>query len=241
MLETTFVETARALTIGSPGQFGAAHLSPALSFFGFGGHYYDPGTRTAAFDRPASVAGIQFAADLVRAQRVQIAPKDEQAAWRAGKVAMIELCSCEQGGPYTDVPFKWQLAALPAGSTRHTPIDVQVGAIVKASKQHDLAWTLLKYLALDDGAAKIASDAFGLIPVRPLPDRGAGQAPWLDAVVVGSTEDTRWMPAFAVVHEMAAAAFGRVIDGAPAADQMTQLQRTAQRAIDDWFDDNKLP
>jgi ABC-type glycerol-3-phosphate transport system substrate-binding protein len=239
-LESTFLDTARRLTTAD--QFGVGRISPAASYFGFGGRYYDGAQKRAQFDRPAAVAGAQFAGDLVTRHHVQVPPASAVAAWRAGKVAMIELCSCELGTSLTDVPFRWQLAAMPAGpTTRHTRVDVQLGAIVAASTQDDMAWRLLRFLALDPAQApKAAADGFGAIPVRPLGD-ARFPSPWIDAVSSGSTAETDWLPAMGAVHDLVAKSFDQVLAGKPATEVMPKLQRDAQAAIDRWFDRNKLP
>lgn len=232
-LDTTFLDTARRLTSERSGQFGVGHFTPELSFLAYDGSYFDPVERRAGFASSEAAAGLQFARNLEHSHRVQAPEKDELAAWRAGKVGMIELCSCDAATVLNDLPFTAQLAALPAGPTRRpASIDVQLGAIVAESKQHDLAWRLLSYLSLDkDTAAKVA-DGFGLNPLA------VAEA---DAGAATSARSGAWMPAFTKVRDLIDTAFSRVRAGTSPAEVLPTLQRDAQRAIDAWFKDNKLP
>ncbi len=177
-LDRAFLDAARTLT-RRPGQFGIGRLSPATSFFAFGGHFYERRPRKVPFDSAAGRAGLQFAADLVHRHGVQPTKEQltalaggaadqheaERLAWRAGKVAMVELCSCEIAA-HGGVPFPWQAAAMPAGPARRfTALDVDLVAMTRVGRNHDLAWELLKFMTLDPAQERqVATDAFGAIP-----------------------------------------------------------------------------
>lgn len=257
-LDDEFLNAAKALTNDRAGQFGIGKLSPEVSLFGFGGELYDTTTRRVLLDSPGAAAGAQFAADLIGKHRVQppLASAEATAtAWRSGKVAMIELCSCELGGPLgTGVPFTWKAIALPPGPARRfSPLDVEVGAIVAASKHPDLAWKLLEYLAMDPAhQRRFAVEAFSAIPAltvnrQAFADAVTRERPevdgrvWIEGVAASSTANVSWIPGFAAVHERLSRGLTEVRDGAAASQVMPQVQKDAQAAVDAWFKKNKLP
>jgi multiple sugar transport system substrate-binding protein len=281
-LEGRFLDTARALTLDSSGkhpndsgfsadkvtQYGLGNFFREAVFYDFGGHLYDDASRKAQFDKPGSIAGIQFAADLVNKHKVQPSEtqvaalgagggkgNEAQFAWRQGKLAMIDMCSCNIKTPYgTDVPFSWKAAALPAGPARRFGfLNLDVGAIVAASKDHDLAWEVLKFFTVDPpNERKLAYDSYGGIP--PLKENVAAFADgikrdlpkadpkvWLDGIPSSSPENEAWFPAFSEVNDLVGKSFDSVMGGTPASQAMPQLQQQAQARIDDWFKNHKLP
>lgn len=281
-LEGRFLEAARALTVDgngrTPGQrgfdagsierFGVGHFFREGVFYDFGGHLYDAASRTAQFATPGSIAGIQFAADLVNRHRVQPGPTDvaslgagaaqgneEQFAWRSGKLAMIDMCSCDIKSPYgTDVPFEWRAAAMPAGPERRFAfLNLDVGALVKAGRNHDLAWAVLRYFAVDPATERrLAYDSYGAVPPLKV-NRDAfatgvkADLPsvdpevWIDGFPSASPENESWFPAFAEVNDLVGKTFDQIIGGAAAAQAMPTLQAAAQAKIDEWFRANQLP
>lgn len=281
-LEGRFLEAARALTVDAGGRnpgesgfdtgrierFGVGHFFREGVFYAFGGHLYDAESRTAQFATPGSIAGIQFAADLVNRHRVQPGPTDvaslgagaskgseEQFAWRAGKLAMIDMCSCDIKSPYgSDVPFEWKAAAMPTGPERRFAfLNLDVGALVKAGRNHDLAWQVLKYFAVDPAAERrLAYDSYGAVPPLKV-NRDAfvtgikADLPsvdpqvWIDGFPSASPENEAWFPAFAEVNDLVGKSFDQIIDGTPAAQAMPALQQAAQAKIDEWFRANELP
>jgi len=89
------------------------HFFRETIFYAFGGHMYDASTKKAQFDAKGSIDGIQFASDLVNKHKVQptnnqvaglgagaTKGNEEQFAWRNGKLAMIDMCSCDIKSPY---------------------------------------------------------------------------------------------------------------------------------------------
>jgi hypothetical protein len=236
-------------------------------FFSFGGHFYNASKRRAEFDTPSAIQGAQFAGDLFGKYHVQptaaeltnlTGPEnkgnEEQAAWRAGKLAMIDLCSCEIGSPFgSKVPFAWKAAALPAGpGGRFGPLEVNVGAIVAGSTQHDLAWEVLKSFAVDpEHERQLAYGGFGALPALTANTdafaagtklvAGMDPAVWLAGLPNASSEAGAWIPAFADIQTLFTAALVQITGGASASTVMAQLQRQAQAKIDAWFKTNKLP
>ncbi|MGH9158035.1 MAG: extracellular solute-binding protein [Acidimicrobiales bacterium] len=281
-LEGRFLDAARALTVdgagrnpGDPGfdaggitQFGVGHFFREGVFYGFGGHLYDPASRTAQFATPESVAGIQFAADLVKRHKVQPGPtevaslgagaskgSEEQFAWRAGKLAMIDMCSCDIKSPFgTDVPFEWRAAAMPTGPKRRFGfLNLDVGALVRAGKNQEAAWQVLKYFAVDPATeATLAYESYGAVPPLAV-NRDAfvtgirADLPsvdpqvWIAGFPSASPENESWFPAFAEVNDLIGKSFDQIVGGTPAAQAMPMLQAQAQAKIDEWFRTNNLP
>lgn len=266
-LQGKFLDAAKALTVGTT-QFGAGHFFRETVFYAFGGHMYDAASRKAQFDKPASIDGIQFAADLVNKYKVmpsqtQVAAlgagaekgNEEQFAWRNGKLAMIDMCSCDIKSPYgQSVPFTWKAAAVPAGpGRRFSFLNLDVGAIVKPSADHDLAWEVLKFLTVDPANEKqLAYGSFGAIP--PLSENrdafpqgirtdlpNVDPSVWIDGLPDASPENEAWFPAFAQVNDLVGKAFDDIIGGQAASNVMPKLQQDAQAQIDNWFKTHRLP
>lgn len=266
-LEGKFLDAAKALTSGTS-QFGVGHFFREGVFYSFGGHLYDAASRKAQFDTPGSINGIQFAADLVNRHKVQPSQtqvaalgagaekgNEEQFAWRSGKLAMIDMCSCDIKSPYgQDVPFSWKTAPMPAGPVRRFSfLNLDVGAIVKASADHDLAWEVLKFFTVDpENERQLAYGSYGAIPPlkvnrdafaegirRELP--GVDPNVWIEGLPDASPENESWFPAFAEVNDLVGKAFDEIVGGKAAAQVMPTLQRDAQAKIDAWFKSHKLP
>jgi multiple sugar transport system substrate-binding protein len=277
----SFLKAAQALTVDQAGKnagqsgfdprtvsrYGVARIPPEEFFLSFGGHLYDSSKRRALFDTPAAIEGAQFAGDLVNRYHVQptaaalaalsgAGPDVDpgQASWRAGRLAMIDMCSCDLSSPFaSQVPFQWKAAALPKGPGGHVGmLEVSLATIVAAGRQHDLAWEVLKFFAVDPAQeSQLSYAGFGAIP--PLsanqatftegikPSIGADPAVWIAGLPSASAEGDGWVPAFAAVQGLFSAALAQVLGGAPAATVMPQLQQQAQAAIDAWFKVNKLP
>lgn len=282
-LQGNFLTAAQALTLdkngkhaGQPGfdpnniaQFGAGHFFRETVFFAFGGNYYDASTRKALLDSSGSVSGIGYAADLINKYHAQPttqqvaalgagAPSgsEEQFAWRAGKLAMIDMCTCDIKSPYgSGVPFNWKTAPIPRGPARRfTFLNLDVGCIVAPSKNHDLAWEVLKYFAVDPAnESQLSYGSYGEIPPltanqndfpkgikQDLPSVNPQE--WIDGFPSASTENEQWFPAFSQVNDLVSPAFDKITAGQVSADQgMAQLQQQAQAAIDQWFSTHKLP
>lgn len=281
LLAGPFLKAAEALTLDGSGktpgqrgfnintvtQFGVARLPPELAFFGFGGNLYNRSKRQVQLDTSDAISGAQFASDLINKYQVQPtaaqlttlsgAPATEDqalVAWRGGKLAMIDMCSCEIDSPYgSQVPFTWKAAALPAGPSGHySELEVSVGAIVAASTQQDLAWEVLKFFAIDPAQQRqLAFGGFGAMPALSanLNAFGTGieqatavdPSVWLNGLPTASAENDTWIPAFTSVHTLTTNAFNQIQAGTPASTVMPQLQTQAQAAITAWFQTHKLP
>ncbi|MGH9164560.1 MAG: extracellular solute-binding protein, partial [Acidimicrobiales bacterium] len=276
------LDTARALTFdssaknsgqagfdaGKIAQYGMGHFFRETVFYAFGGHLYDASTRKARFDTPEAAAGLQFAADLVNVHQVQPSQtqvaalgaggekgSEEQFAWRSGKLAMIDMCSCDIKSPFgTDVAFAWKAAAIPAGPARRFGfLNLDVATLVKAGTNHDLAWEVLKFFSVDPAnERRLAFDSYGAVPpltvnrdafaagiARDLPK--VDPKVWIDGFGDSSPENEAWFPAFAEVNDMVGKTFDQVIGGSPAGPALAGLQQQAQAKIDAWFQTHKLP
>jgi hypothetical protein len=177
----------------------------------------------------------------------------ERLAWRAGHVAMVELCSCDIAS-HGGVPFPWQAAAMPAGPDRRfAALDVDLIAMTRVGRNHDLAWELLKFMAFDPAEERqVATDAFAAIPALRTNQASfvaAAQASapdlkpttWLDGLAHASPEPNEWTPAYARVHATADAMFEQVVAGTPPAAALPTSQTQAQASVDRWFETNDLP
>jgi len=279
--EGAFLTAAKALTLDGRGrhpgdagfepatvkQFGLGHFFRETLFFAFGGKYYDPGTKKATMASPGGIAGLQFASDLVNVHYVQpsrtVAASlgagggqgdEEQFLWKNGQLAMIDMGTSDISSYGKGAPFDFALAPMPAGPARRFSfLNLDVGCVVKASKNTDLAWEVLKYFSLEPDAAKrLAYDSYNEIPAlkqntdvftsgvrSSLPK--ADPKVWIDGFEFAGADNEAWFPAFAEVNTLVGKAFDTIVDGRPAASVMPQLQATAQTEIDKWFGSHKLP
>lgn len=249
-------------------QFGAGHFFRETIFLGYGGKYYDPATKQAQLGTDASIKGIQFAADLVNKMHVQPSMtqtaalgagggqgNEEQFLWRAGQLAMIDMCSCDIKSPFgTDVPFDFGAAAIPAGPARRfTFLNLDVGAITQASKNRDAAWEVLKFFAVDPAnERKLSFDSYGAFPPLKINNDAFVQgiksslpktdpAVWQAGFPSASPDNEAWFPAFSEVNTLVGKTFDSIVDGAAADQAMPKLQTDAQAKIDEWFTTHKLP
>jgi hypothetical protein len=127
-----------------------------------------------------------------------------------------------------------------------------LGAIVAASANHDLAWEVLKFFAVEPAHEReLSYRGFGfmagLTANRDAFAQGIKQAAgvdpavWVAGLPYASAENDAWVPAFADVHNLVSAAFGQIVGGADPATVMPRLRQQAQAKIDAWFKANQLP
>jgi ABC-type glycerol-3-phosphate transport system substrate-binding protein len=277
----SFLGTAQQLTVDSAGhhageagfdptkitQFGTARIPAEAILYSFANHLYGASKHQLALDTPGAVQGAQLAGDLINRYHVQPSAAQlltlggagatddpAQAAWRAGKLAMIDMCSCEIDSGYgSKVPFSWKAAALPTGPARRFRfLEVSLAGIVAASTQHDLAWEVLKFFAVDPThEGQLSYDGFGVMPglnanlddfVTGIKQTvGVDTSEWISGLSGASAENDSWIPAFAGVHQLLTAALTNITGGASAARVMPPLQQQAQAQVDAWFKTNKLP
>ncbi|MGH9125182.1 MAG: ABC transporter substrate-binding protein [Acidimicrobiales bacterium] len=175
-------------------------------------------------------------------------------AWRAGKLAMIEMCSCEIASGYgMDLPFPVKAAALPSGPARRfCRLEPTLATIVAASTQHQLAFEVLDFFAVNAANERqLAYGGFGTMPALsanlasfgPATKSATGVDPsvWLAGLPGASAEIDAWTPAFTGVQALITSALAKVLSGTPAATVMPQLQAQAQAQIDAWLRTHKLP
>jgi len=274
------LEIARALTVDTAGksadmagfdpskvaQYGLGHWDTGMMIRGFGGSVYDAASRrmTIADDRYAQ--GLQFGADLINVHHVLAndelaagvaagADDPQLAAWRSGKIAMIDMCACDLLSFGVDTQFAWDVAQWPRGPERLVShLNLDVGAIVQQSDGYDAAWQVLQFLLVDPAnGARLSTESYGAMSplkaetgtfVEELKPRfpDVDLQVFVDALDHSTPEQEEWFPAFTKVNDM----FGQYLDAvyqgeAPAADQLPAYQEAAQQAVDDWFETHTVP
>ncbi len=273
------IEMTRALTLDSKGrsagdsgfdpddivQFGLGHWDTGLMALGYGAQKYDPESRKLLLDSPENIEGTQFGADLTNKHRVlandQLAAgvasgaEDPQlAAWKSGKIAIIDMCGCDLQSWGAGNDFAWDVAPWPKGPERLvSTLNLDVGAIVKQSKQHEAAFEALRFLLVEPkNARKLSTKGYGAMsPLRS--EQGAfleelkGDFPdvnlqlFLDAFPYSINQEG-WFPAFTQVGDLGGKYLDPVALGkSTAGEQLPAYQREAQQLVDQWFKENELP
>ena len=143
---------------------------------GYGAQKYDPESRQLLFDAPENIEGTQFGADLTNVHRVLVndqlaagvasgADDPQLAAWKSGKIAIIDMCGCDLQSWGADNPFEWDVAPWPKGPHgRFNPLTTNYLGVWNFSKNKPAAMSLLHHLSLRDSASKMiaASQGFDL-------------------------------------------------------------------------------
>jgi len=245
-------------------QWGLGHFFPETAYFAFGGRLYDPASKRAQFDQPGGIAGLQFAADLANRDHALLTDVLAKSVggeggqlflWQSGRIAMVDMCSCDLASYGNVSSFAWDLAAMPRGPRGpFNFLNVDVGALVKQGKQQELAWDVAKTLLLDEPqATRLQVESYGAIPSRTdqlpvfkghLSQRfpGLDAQVFLDAIPYAGGDNEDWLPNFAQVNALKSKAFDMVMLGqATAADALSGLQTEAQEAIDEWLATHQLP
>lgn len=246
-------------------QFGLGHWDTGLMTLGYGAQKYDPASRQLLLDSPENIEGTQFGADLVNVHHVLAsdqlaagvasgADDPQLAAWKSGKVAIIDMCGCDLQTFGLDNNFAWDVAAWPKGPERLvSTLNLDVGAIVAASDQHDEAFKALKYLLVDpENARKLSTKGFGAMsPLKSEQDAFldglAGDFPDVDLKIFldafpYSVNQEGWFPAFTEVGDLGGQYLDPIALGkSTAAEQLPQYQEAAQQIVDMWFQENELP
>lgn len=279
--EGPFLTAAKALTVDGKGrrpgdsgfdattvkQFGVGHFFRETLFHAFGGKYYDPATMKATMGSAGAIAGLQLASDLVNVHHVQPSStvtaalgagggqgNEEQFLWKNGQLAMIDMGTSDISSFAKDTPFDFALAAMPTGPARRFSfLNLDVGCLLKAGKNQDAAWEVLKFFSLDPANDKtLAFDSYTEIPplkantsaftagVRSQFKKADPQV-WIDGFGSAGADNEAWFPAFAEVNTLVGKAFDSIIDGKPASSLLPPLQTAAQVEIDKWFASHKLP
>lgn len=239
-------------------QWGLGNFFPTTIWYAYGGRRYDPRTRQVRFNDPEAARGATFAANLATKDHALLidaiatsraGPNGQRALWRSGKVAMVDMCSCELAG-YGDITgFQWDIAAMPKGPKRlFNFLNVDVGSLVKAGRNHETAWDVLKFMTLDEpNARRLQIDSYGAIPARiesqsAFTELLAARFPgvkarlFLDAIPYAGGDNEDWVPNYAQVRALQNAAFDQLLKGeATAGEALAQLQTAAQQAIDEWL------
>lgn len=276
-----FLTAAKALTLDAKGrhpgdagfdaskvkQYGLGHFFRETIFYAYGGEYYDPATKRATMASPGGIAGLQFASDLINVHHVQPSAtveatigagggtgNEEPYLWKNGQLAMIDMGTSDISSFGKNLPFEFALAAMPTGPARRFCfLNLDVGCVVAASKQQDLAWEVLKYFSMDPATDKqLAYGSYDEIP--PLKENTsafttgvkaslpkADPQVWIDGFPSAGPDNEAWFPAFAEVNTLVGNAFDSIIGGKPASSVMPGLQTASQAQVDKWFKNNNLP
>ncbi len=274
------LEITKALTLDSSGrnaadagfdpdnivQFGLGHWDTGLMALGYGAQKYDPESRRLLLDSDANVEGTQFGADLVNVHHVlandQLAAgvaagagdQPQLAAWKSGKLAVIDMCGCDLQSYGVDNDFEWDVAPWPKGPARLvSTLNLDVGAIVAASDRRDAAFEALQFLLVEPAnARKLSTKGYGAMsPLRS--EEGAfleeleGDFPGVDLQLFldafpYSINQEGWFPAFTQVNDAGGEFLDPIALGdATAAEMLPEYQRAAQELVDRWFEENELP
>ncbi|CAN5294434.1 hypothetical protein BH18ACT4_BH18ACT4_03940 [soil metagenome] len=246
-------------------QFGLGHWDTGLMALGYGAQKYDPESRRLLLDSPENIAGTQFGADLTNVHHVLAndqlaagvaagADDPQLAAWKSGKIAIIDMCGCDLQAYGLDNDFAWDVAAWPKGPERLvSTLNLDVGAIVAASDHHDAAFEALRFLLVEPAnARKLATQGYGAM--SPLVSEQSAFLEELEADFPGidlqrfldafpySINQEGWFPAFTEVNDMGGEFLDPVALGeSTAAEQLPQYQEAAQELVDRWFEEHELP
>jgi len=246
-------------------QYGLGHWDTGLMALGYGAQKYDPKSRRLLLDSADNIAGTQFGADLTNRHHVLVndqlaagvasgADDPQLAAWKSGKIAIIDMCGCDLQSYGADNDFAWDVAAWPKGPKKLvSTLNLDVGAVVAASKQPEQAFEALRYLLLDPAnAGKLATDGYGAMsPLTDEQDKFVDQLKadfpdidlqlFLDALPF-SVNQEGWFPAFTEVGDIGGEFLDPIALGeATAAEQLPKYQQAAQKLVDRWFEENELP
>jgi len=272
------LEMTKALTLDSRGrsaadtgfdpddivQFGLGHWDTGLMALGYGAEKYDPESRQLLFDTPENIEGTQFGADLTNVHRVLVndqlaagvasgADDPQLAAWKSGKIAIIDMCGCDLQSWGADNPFEWDVAPWPKGPAKLvSTLNLDVGAIVAASDQHDASFEALRFLLTEPANARQLSSGYGAMsPLKSeqnaFLDQLGGSFPGVDLQLFldafpYSVNQEGWFPAFTEVGDLGGQFLDPVALGkSTAAEQLPQYQQAAQALVDRWFEENELP
>lgn len=273
------LEVTKALTLDSKGrsaadagfdagdivQFGLGHWDTGLMALGYGARKYDPESRRMLLDSSENIEGTQFGADLANVHRVLAndqlaaglaagADDPQLAAWKSGKIAIIDMCGCDLQSFGANNEFEWDVAPWPTGPERLvSTLNLDVGAIVAASKHHDEAFEALQYLLVEpDNARELSTKGYGAMsPLRSEQNAFlkslSGDFPGVDLQVFldafpYSVNQEGWFPAFTEVGDIGGQFLDPVALGkSSAAEQLPRYQKAAQALVDRWFGENELP
>lgn len=245
-------------------QFGLGHWDTGIMTLGYGAHTYDPATHRMQLDTPAYVHGTQAGIDLTYRHHVLATDKlasgvaagasdPQQGAWQAGKVAMVDLCTCDLPSYGVGNTFRWDVAAWPRGPARTVAtLNLDVGAIPKASANHLLGWSVIRdFLTVPGHERTLATQGYGAIP--PLKSQSSAFVGYvrdrfpnidlrvfLDAIPYCTEETEEWYPAFNEISSLDT--LQPLYDGTVSAAQiLPTYQKQAQALVDKWLANHHLP
>jgi len=175
------------------------------------------------------------------------------AAWKSGKIAMIDMCGCDLQSFGADNEFEWDVAPWPTGPERLvSTLNLDVGAIVAASENQEAAFEALQFLLVEPAnARKLSTKGYGAMsPLKS--EEGAfleeleGDFPGVDLQLFldafpYSINQEGWFPAFTQVGDLGGQFLDPIALGeSTAAEQLPLYQEAAQELVDRWFEENEL-
>jgi multiple sugar transport system substrate-binding protein len=190
--------TVRSNDSDTVSQYGTALSTWAGMVWGNGGELLSPDGAQSLLDTPDSIAGVQFAADMVNVHRVAPAPKDAGGPdpvelFQSQKVAMLPGASSLASQLLAaKLPFRWAIAPLPIGKVAVSPISVSGLAISARSPNAQAALDFAAWVVGPAGSAiKLNSTPF-IAPAlhsAPTPERQiTGEEAILQAIQNGRTQ-----------------------------------------------------
>ncbi|CAN5654659.1 sugar ABC transporter substrate-binding protein [soil metagenome] len=178
-----FRETALKLTSGEGAskQYGFAtnwDLRWVIHFvWAYGGDFVNAEHTKAILDAPEAVQGLQFAQDLIRADKSWLTPQqlsggNTAEAFMTGRVGMY-LDGMWQMPAFAKIEdFKWGVAPVPTGTHRFTGNYVDAWVMPPKVKNPDKSWEFLKFMAGADAQNYLVSNsALGLPILRSVVEK----------------------------------------------------------------------
>ncbi|MDI7247483.1 MAG: sugar ABC transporter substrate-binding protein [Bacillota bacterium] len=210
----TLLKVAKALTKdvdgdGKVDQFGVAPETWG-GFWNFwvwqaGGREFNDAITESTINSPQAREGLQFLSDLWNKYHVAPTPAQKTSMqayqmFQNGKVGMV-MYGRWMVATYRQVKsFRWDIAPLPAGKEKATPIFSSGWAIARNAKHPDKAWELLRYLCGAEGQRAIAELGVGVPVSKTIAESDMfiqpGMPPKHASVFMESLEFGRFLPFF---------------------------------------------
>jgi multiple sugar transport system substrate-binding protein len=203
---------AKQLTVRSSGnvsRYGTALTQWSAMVWGNGGELLNQAGTQSLLDTPEAAAGVQFAADMVNLHQVAPPPKDAGGPdplelFQGQQVAMLPGASNLAGRLLeAKLPFRWALAALPAGKVAVSPLSVSGLAISARSPNTQAALDFAAWIVGPAGSAlKLKATPF-VAPALRSAAKPSGQVSGEEAIIQ-ALQNGRTLPQVEVWPEVKA-------------------------------------
>jgi len=174
-----FVSAGKAITKADQNKWGC--MSPDVGListrpwpvWSAGGEMHTADFTKSSLDQPEAIEGLKWMWDLIYTYKISPQPgaAAQTGPFQSGQVAM-NIDGVWAIADYSNIKdFDWDIALLPKHpktGKRTTDLESDGWWIYKDSKDHESAWTLLKFLS-DAGGEKLFADANYVIPPN-MPD-----------------------------------------------------------------------